>query len=61
MALCKAIITMSHQLGIKVVAEGIECEQQHDLLLAAGCDYGQGHFLFEADQCGAIYRLAGKS
>lgn len=44
MALCKAIITMSHQLGIKVVAEGIECEQQHDLLLAAGCDYGQGYF-----------------
>ena len=44
MALCKAIITMSHELGLKVVAEGIECAQQHDLLLAAGCDYGQGYF-----------------
>lgn len=44
MALCKAIITMSHQLGLKVVAEGVECAQQHNLLLAAGCDYGQGYF-----------------
>lgn len=44
MALCRAIITMSHQLGLKVVAEGIECAQQRDLLLAAGCDYGQGYW-----------------
>lgn len=43
MALCKAIITMAHQLGLDVVAEGIECRQQHDLLRAAGCDYGQGY------------------
>lgn len=43
MALCRAIITMSHQLGLRVVAEGIECARQHELLLAAGCDYGQGY------------------
>lgn len=45
MALCEAIIVMAHKLGIKVVAEGIETEQQRELLHAAGCDYGQG-FLF---------------
>lgn len=44
MALCNAIITMSHQLGLKVIAEGIESEEQHRLLHAAGCDYGQGYF-----------------
>lgn len=45
MALCEAIIVMAHKLGIKVVAEGIETEEQRSILLSAGCDYGQG-FLF---------------
>ena len=44
MALCEAIIVMAHKLGLQVVAEGIETEQQRDLLAAAGCDYGQGYF-----------------
>jgi EAL domain-containing protein (putative c-di-GMP-specific phosphodiesterase class I) len=43
LALCEAIILMAHKLGAKVVAEGIETEQQRQLLLAAGCDYGQGY------------------
>ena len=43
LALCKAIIVMAHELGMKVIAEGVETEQQRDLLLAAGCDYGQGY------------------
>jgi diguanylate cyclase (GGDEF)-like protein/PAS domain S-box-containing protein len=43
LALCKAIIVMAHELGIKVIAEGIETEGQRELLLAAGCDYGQGY------------------
>jgi len=44
LALCKAIIVMAHELGMKVVAEGIETAQQRDLLVAAGCDYGQGYY-----------------
>ena len=43
LALCKAIIVMAHELGIKVIAEGIETASQRDLLVAAGCDYGQGY------------------
>jgi len=43
LALCEAIIVMAHKLGIKVIAEGIETQQQCDLLIAAGCDYGQGY------------------
>jgi len=43
LALCKAIIVMAHELGIQVVAEGIETEEQRALLAAAGCDYGQGY------------------
>jgi len=44
MALCEAIIVMAHKLDMKVVAEGIETLEQRDLLIAAGCDYGQGYF-----------------
>ena len=43
LALCKAMIVMAHELGMKVIAEGIETPSQSDLLTAAGCDYGQGY------------------
>lgn len=43
--LCDVIITMAHKLGLKVIAEGIETENQRQLLQELGCDYGQG-FLF---------------
>ena len=43
LALCEGIVMMAHKLGLKVVAEGIETEQQRALLQAAGCDHGQGY------------------
>jgi len=43
--LCQAIISMSHSLGKKVVAEGVETIEQKELLEASNCDYAQG-FLF---------------
>lgn len=43
MALCEAIIVMAHKLGLKVIAEGVETEQQRDLLIRANCDYAQGY------------------
>ena len=43
LALCEAMIVMAHKLGIKVIAEGVETAEQRDLLIAAGCDYGQGY------------------
>jgi diguanylate cyclase (GGDEF)-like protein/PAS domain S-box-containing protein len=43
MALCEAMIVMAHKLGIKVVAEGVETDEQRSLLAAAGCDYAQGY------------------
>ena len=42
-ALCKAIIRMAHELGMEVIAEGIETEEQREMLLEAECDYGQGY------------------
>ncbi|HEX5539385.1 MAG TPA: EAL domain-containing protein, partial [Methylophilaceae bacterium] len=43
LALCEAIIEMAHKLGIKVIAEGVETQAQRDLLVGAGCDFGQGY------------------
>lgn len=43
-ALCEAIIVMAHKLDMKVIAEGVETDLQRNLLIAAGCDYGQGYF-----------------
>jgi EAL domain-containing protein (putative c-di-GMP-specific phosphodiesterase class I) len=36
---------MAHALDMRVIAEGVETEQQRDLLAAAGCDFAQG-FLY---------------
>ena len=43
LALCEAIIVMAHKLNMKVIAEGVETQEQLDLLKAAGCDFGQGY------------------
>lgn len=44
-ALVQSVILMSNNLGIDVVAEGIESQEQLELLKQQGCEVGQG-FLF---------------
>jgi diguanylate cyclase (GGDEF)-like protein/hemerythrin-like metal-binding protein/PAS domain S-box-containing protein len=43
MVLCEAMIVMAHKLNIKVIAEGIETQEQMELLRQMDCDYGQGY------------------
>jgi diguanylate cyclase (GGDEF)-like protein/PAS domain S-box-containing protein len=43
MGLCEAIIVMAHKLDMQVIAEGVETQEQFDLLKEAGCDYAQGY------------------
>ena len=43
-AVARAILSLGHGLGLKVVAEGVETEQQCEFLKEAGCDLVQGYF-----------------
>jgi len=42
--ICSAVITLGHQLGMKVLAEGVETEAQSDFLRNHGCDQFQGYY-----------------
>lgn len=43
--ICKSLIRMSHELGLKVVAEGVETIEAMNLLEKLGCDYAQGYLI----------------
>ncbi|MDM5226643.1 EAL domain-containing protein [Cytobacillus sp. NJ13] len=44
-AIVKAIITMGHGLAVKVVAEGVETQEQIELLKELKCHYAQGFYI----------------
>ena len=45
MAIVKAVMGLSHSMGIRVVAEGIETTEQWEILKRHGCDLAQGFLI----------------
>jgi EAL domain-containing protein (putative c-di-GMP-specific phosphodiesterase class I)/GGDEF domain-containing protein len=63
--LVRAVIRIAHDLGYRVVAEGIETSAAYDMLRDWGCDEGQGYLMSRpvapeiiAREQGAIARVA---
>lgn len=44
----QAIVGMARNMNIEVIAEGIETDEQRGLLLAMGCEFGQGYLFSHA-------------
>lgn len=42
--LVKSIVSLAHNLGLRVVAEGVDDESHIEILKACGCNYGQGYY-----------------
>jgi diguanylate cyclase (GGDEF)-like protein/PAS domain S-box-containing protein len=58
--LCETIISMAHKLGMKVIAEGIETAHQKQILIDAGCDYGQGYLFSKPITANQLRELIGE-
>jgi diguanylate cyclase (GGDEF)-like protein len=58
-AIVRAVLGVAASLGLTTVGEGVETREQHDLLLALGCELGQGYLYDHAlplDELRARYR-----
>jgi PAS domain S-box-containing protein len=44
-AICRALLSLAHSMGLVVIAEGVETEGQYAWLTAHGCDQVQGYLL----------------
>jgi len=53
----RAIVVMAHSLGLFVVAEGAENEQQAKAIQEAGCDFSQGYYFYRPLTAGATAHL----
>ena len=56
-ALLQAVLALADNLGLQVVAEGIEDTEQLIILQALGCEFGQGYLFAKPNSADEIQRL----
>jgi EAL domain-containing protein (putative c-di-GMP-specific phosphodiesterase class I) len=59
--IARAIINLAHDLGLKVVAEGVESAAALRMLIGLGCDTAQGYFISRPIPGNAIPRFIRES
>ncbi len=60
-AIVTAIVAMARSLGVDVIAEGVETEEQLAHLLALGCHRGQGYLLAKPMNAAAVAKLLART
>jgi EAL domain-containing protein (putative c-di-GMP-specific phosphodiesterase class I)/GGDEF domain-containing protein len=58
--LVRSTINLAHELGLQVVAEGVEDGETMETLRQLGCDYAQGYFISKPIASGDFLELAVK-
>lgn len=59
-AIVRTIVMLGHNLGMDVIAEGIETAEQLAILRKLGCEYGQGYFFAKPLPSDQATELLGK-
>jgi EAL domain-containing protein (putative c-di-GMP-specific phosphodiesterase class I) len=57
----RSIITLGRNLGVSIVAEGVETQEQLNFLADEGCDAVQGFFIGRPAPIGQYFALVGRS
>ena len=45
-AIIESVIRMAHRMGLPVISEGVETEEQRDSLRSMDCDFVQGYYYY---------------
>lgn len=61
LAIVKTIVVLAHQLGRKVIAEGVETSEHLNILRSLGCEYAQGYLFAKPLSEGAVQNLLAMS